>query len=100
MGTVHCTNGHWLLLLALRGLAQSEGQQEGVRAIKHRIVSHRIDPIAREEDESPPFNNELIEPLTYLGRERLDVAEHDNLIVIEALLFQSLPGNGIGVKQR
>src|SRR5206468_2778684 len=61
---------------------------------------HRIDPIASEEEEATPLDDKLIQALAYLGRERFDVAQRDHLVVTEALLFQTFPGYGFGIKQR
>jgi len=56
MGTVHCTNGYRLLLLALRWLTECKRQQERVRPVKHGIIAHRIDPVTSEEEEATPLD--------------------------------------------
>src|SRR5262252_699409 len=100
MGTVHCSDGYWLLLLALRRLTECERQQERVRPVKHSIIAHWIDPIAREKEEAPPLDDKLIEALAYLCCKRFDIAQRNHLVITEALLFQTVPGYGFGIKQR
>src|SRR5882672_5559910 len=98
MGTVHCTNSHRLILQALCRLTERQRQQECIRPVKHGVIAHRIDPVASEEKEASPLDDKLIETLTYLGCERFDVAQHDHLIITEALLFHAFPGYRFGIK--
>src|SRR5438094_199859 len=100
MVTVHRPDGCWLVLLALRGVAECKRQQERVRPVKHGIITPRIDTITGEEEEATPLDDKLIEALTHLGRERFDVAQRNHLVVTETLLFQAFPGNRFGIKQR
>src|SRR5262245_11464143 len=100
MRTVHRPNGHWLLLLALRGLTERKRQQERVGPVKHRIIEHWTGTIISEEEKATALDDKLIEALAHLGCERFDVAQRDHLVVTEALLFQTLPGYRFGIKQR
>src|SRR2546421_1993420 len=98
MGTVDCTNGCRLLLLALRGLTERKRQQERVRPVKHSIIAHRVDPITSEEEEATALNDKLIEALACLCCKRFDIAQRDYLVITEALLFQTFPRDGFGIK--
>src|SRR5262249_13891870 len=100
MRTLHGGNRHRLLLLALDWLAHSERQQEGVRAIKHSIVAYWIDMIAGKEDHPPALNDKLVETLAHLRCECFNIAQRNDLVITQALLFQSFPGYGLRIKQR
>jgi hypothetical protein len=84
----------------LHRLTECKRQQERVGPVKHGIIAYGIDPITSEEEEATPLEDELIKALTYLGRERFDVAQRDHLVVTEALLFQPFPRYGLGIKER
>ena len=99
MRALHAGNGQRLVLLALYRLAQSERQHERVRAIKHRIIAYRVNMIAGEEDHPTTLDHKLVHALAYLRCERFDIAQHNDLVVTQALLFQAFPGYGLGIKQ-